>query len=266
VQCERLYDDVCRRRTEKTGKPWSTTTQRGILTAAKTFAAWCVERRWLRSSPLAAVKPRGKLKHGKPQLRNDEARRWYETAMRLAPTTPGAVAALCALLLGMRASEVTSRVVRDLDDDGKLLWIPESKTEAGRRTLELPRELRPLLRSLAEAPVGPRGRKRPRGADDLLFGADKRGRPHTRGWVLWWVKRISRDAGVPTVSAHSMRGLNATLALRAGATAALVAQALGHASEGVTLQSYAAPGSAADAAARKGLEILQGGKRRKRGL
>jgi hypothetical protein len=31
----------------------------------------------------------------------------------------------------MRATEIVSRVVRDLDDEGRLLWIPDSKTEAG---------------------------------------------------------------------------------------------------------------------------------------
>jgi integrase len=62
----------------------------------------------------------------------------------------GAVAALLALVMGMRANEIVSRVVRDLDDDGKLLWIPDSKTEAGRRTLQVPELLRPLLKALAE--------------------------------------------------------------------------------------------------------------------
>lgn len=36
------------------------------------------------------------------------------------------------LLLGLRAGEVISRVVRDLDDDGRLLWIPDAKTAKGR--------------------------------------------------------------------------------------------------------------------------------------
>jgi hypothetical protein len=32
------------------------------------------------------------------------------------------------LLMGMRASEVVNRVTRDVDDGGRLLWIPEAKT------------------------------------------------------------------------------------------------------------------------------------------
>jgi hypothetical protein len=35
----------------------------------------------------------------------------------------GAVAALLAPAMGMRANEIVSRVLRDLDADGKLLWI-----------------------------------------------------------------------------------------------------------------------------------------------
>jgi hypothetical protein len=34
-------------------------------------------------------------------------------------------------------------VVRDLDDEGRLLWIPETKTEAGKRTLPVPEVLNP---------------------------------------------------------------------------------------------------------------------------
>ena len=40
-----------------------------------------------------------------------------------------------ALLLGMRASEVLCRVVRDLDDAGRVLWIPLGKTDNARRRL-----------------------------------------------------------------------------------------------------------------------------------
>jgi hypothetical protein len=55
---------------------------------------------------------------------------------------------LVALLLGMRVSEITSCRVSELDEDetpGDLLWIPCSMTPAGRRTLEVPHVLRPLL-------------------------------------------------------------------------------------------------------------------------
>ena len=47
-------------------------------------------------------------------------------------------------------TEIVSRVVRDLDDGGKLLWIPDSKTEAGRRTLQVPELLQSHLLAIAE--------------------------------------------------------------------------------------------------------------------
>ena len=45
------------------------------------------------------------------------------------------MAAMMSLLMGMRASEIVSQIVHDLDDEGRLLWIPETKTEAGKRTM-----------------------------------------------------------------------------------------------------------------------------------
>ena len=36
----------------------------------------------------------------------------------------------------MRVSEITDRIVRNLDDDGRLLWITDAKTQAGIRRLQ----------------------------------------------------------------------------------------------------------------------------------
>lgn len=124
----------------------------------------------------------GKRRHGKPQLRIDEARKWMATATELAAAgEAGAVAAMLALLLGMRASEIVSRVMRDLDDDGRLLWLPDSKTEAGKRTLRVPEVLRESLQGLVAD----------RKSDALLFGV------HWRDWPREWVQRICAHAGVP---------------------------------------------------------------------
>src|SRR6185312_7150453 len=77
------------------------------------------------------------------------------------PTDAGAVATALAFVLGMRASEIATRTVRHLDGHGTLLDITEAKTEAGERTLKLPRM---LLADLAKG-------KKP---DDRLFGEVKR--------------------------------------------------------------------------------------------
>jgi integrase len=155
----------------------------------------------------------------------------------------GAVAAMMALLLGMRANEIVSRAVRDLDDEGRLLWIPETKTEAGRRTLRVPDVLSPYLQAQAE------GKDR----EALLFGQ------HWRDWVRKWVGQICVAAGVPVVCAHSMRGLHSTLAMEAGVTGAVVAASLGHESVSTTTQSYAKPEAVATARQEQALTVLAGG-------
>jgi integrase len=155
----------------------------------------------------------------------------------------GAVAAMMALLLGMRASEIVSRVVRDLDDEGGLLWIPDSKTEAGKRTLRVPDVLRPYLQRLTA------GAK----PEDRIFGE------HWRDWPREWVQRICTAASVPVVGAHSMRGLHSTLAMDAGVTGHVVAASLGHERVSTTVQSYAKPEAVADAQQRRTLKVLTGG-------
>jgi hypothetical protein len=70
---------------------------RTILAAAKTFLRWCCAkpRRWVSRSPVQEVQGVGKRKHGKPQPRIDEARKWVAKATEMAGQgESGAVAAL----------------------------------------------------------------------------------------------------------------------------------------------------------------------------
>src|SRR5207249_8853404 len=128
-------------------RPFAADSHRNMLAEAKSLLKWCaVVKKWIARNPLDGVEGKGKRRHGKPQLRIDEARKWIATATALADAgEAGAVAAMMALLLGMRASEIVSRVARGLDDEGHLLWIPETKTEAGRRTPRRPAALPPFL-------------------------------------------------------------------------------------------------------------------------
>ena len=240
------YYEVLRTRVTRTGKPYAVDSHRNMLAEAKSLLKWCATvKRWLRSNPLDGLEGKGKRRHGKPQLRIDEARRWMAKAVEFADAgEPGAIAAMMTLLLGMRASEIVSRVARDLDDDGRLLWIPDSKTEAGRRTLRVPDILRAYLQGLAEG----------KGTTALLFGE------HWRDWPREWVQRICREADAPVVSAHSMRGLHSTLAMEAGITGAVVASSLGHESVSTTVESYARPEAVAAAQQRRTLAVLNGGR------
>jgi integrase len=241
-----LYAGLRRRKT-KNGKPLAVDSHRNILAEARSFLKWCAGKKWIVRNPLDGVEGVGKRRHGKEQLRIDEARRWQAKALELADRgKEGAVAAMMCLVMGMRCSEVVSRVVRDLDDEGSLLWIPDSKTLAGRRKLQVPEFLQPHLIRLAKD----------RESQEALFGEE-----HWRDWPRKWVQRICRAAGVPKVTAHAMRGLHGTLAVDSGITSHAVAAALGHESFKTTAESYAQRDAVASAQQKRVLGVLTGGRK-----
>ena len=165
----------------------------------KTFVAWLTKRGWVKVTDIFdGIEVLGKRRKGKPQLTEDESRLFLSTALNLAKSGDrGAIAAACALLLGMRASEIADRIVRDLDARGTKLRITEAKTQAGIRTIRIPLILQPLLRELAMG-------KQP---SERLFGEVD------RHWVLRSTRRLCQTAGVPVVPAHGLRGTHARLAV-----------------------------------------------------
>jgi len=264
-RCEKLYEDLRTRPSKRTGKPLAADTHRNVLAQAKSFLDWCVKKGWIAENPCAEVegigkrRPRGKsLGKDGNELRVKQARAWYRKALELADGgDEGAIAGLVALLLGLRASEIVSRKVGDLDEDeqpGDLLWIPCSKTPAGRRTLEVPDELRGPLLEIAEG----------KDAERYLFECDRPhevglGKPHGRDWVIDQVHRICALAEVPKVTAHAMRGLAATIAGERGVISHVIAAALGHEDERTTETSYMRKGAKQAGTNRRGLQVLNGG-------
>jgi integrase len=264
-RCAGFYEDMRTRPTKRTKKPPSVDTHRSALAQVRTFLQWCIDQGWMKGeNPLAEVKgvgkrrPRGKsLGQSGNELRVKETRLWYLKALDLADGgDEGAVAALVALLLGMRATEIVTRKVGDLDDDeaaGDLLWIPCSKTPAGRRTLEVPDVLRPLLVACAEG-------KTP---DRYLFECEREqdpiGKPHRRDWIIDQVHRICDLVKVPQVTAHAMRGQLATLTRERGLAGHVVAATLGQEHEREHERAYARPGAAQTGVNRRGLVVLNGG-------
>jgi integrase len=222
--CERLYRDLV--------KSCAVDTHRNSLAVAKTFGAWCVKQGWIATNPLADIAGIGQRNRGKKQLRIDEARRLVDVCIRRANEgDEAAVGLLTAFLLGLRASEVTDRVARDLDDNGRLLWIDFGKTRRSRRTLEVPAILRPYLLALAKG----------RSPDAQLISrtiSPRTGKKRDRFWLGRHVVRLCGEAGVPVVCTQSLRGLHASVATEAGATSHVVASALGHSSPAVTHAHY----------------------------
>jgi integrase len=227
-------------------------TQRNEMLEVRSFFRWCQhEKKWIASNPLEGVRGKGRRRHGKRQLRIDELRRWFDKAEELAQAgDTGAIAAMMTLLLAISGKEVTHRVVRDVDADTTILWIEEGKTEKRNGAVEIPDVLRPFLLKLIEG-------KQP---GDYLFPAKKGGK-HWRDWPRKSVQRICRLAGVPLVSAHSMRGVHASRAYERGATGHLVAEGLRHTHESVSKQSYATAEAIRKGQQEKVLELL--GERKK---
>jgi integrase len=236
-------------------------THRNALGQARTWGAWLVKSKLLPVNPFAGVVGTGRRSQGKPQLRVDEARRFLAVALEWADLPrryegeranhaearkAGAVAAASAFLLGLRSGEVIARVVRDLDDEGRMLWIPSSKTRAGQRRVAVPEVLQPYLLRLAEG----------KGPEAPLFGCSG------PDWVREWTMRICAEAKVSRVCAHSLRGLHATLAEAAGVTGDAVARSLGHTSSAVTHAHYTQPVALEAVRQERVLQVLEGGKGR----
>ena len=244
-----LYAALVEQVSPHTKRKRSVTTHHLYLYSAKRVWNWATEQGLCKSNPWLKVTPIGRKSKGKPQLRIDEARKLEAVAMQRAKD--GDVPALGTLLmmyLGLRQGEVTARVARDIDDDGRVLWVPFGKTHNARRRLRIPEQLRPLILRLMAT-------KR---ADELLFYPAT----HKRTWNAYYnvrVRALCRLAGVPEVVPHSLRGLHATLALEGGATADAVAKALGHSSFAMTEQHYASPSSVSNSRSSRVAQTLGGG-------
>ena len=229
------------------GKVMAVATHRMVLKATKAFSRWCKRRGYLRDDPFADVAPVGRVNTGKKQLRLDEARRLVTVALEGAHAGDrDAIGVLLMLLLGLRSGEFLARVAADVDDEGRVLWIPHGKTANARRRLAVPDVLQPLLRNLASG-LGP---------EDWLFGAKTNGDHRGSNVARFALRRYCKRAGITQVCPHSLRGLHATLAITAGATSHAVASALGHGSFAITARHYVDPGAVSGAKTRTVVEAL----------
>ncbi len=214
------------------GKPPSVNTQIGTLTETKSFFRWCAKKGWMREdeNPLSDVVVMGKRKKGKAQFVGiDESRRFLAKAFELARNGDvGAAAAATALLMGMRGSEIADRLVRELDDGGRLFVITKAKTDAGIRRIRIPEMLQPLLVSLCKD----------RDGSAKIFGEEA-----TRHWVRYAVRRVCKAAGVSLLCPHGLRGTHASLAVESGMSGLAVAGSIGQSGTNVLFGHYATPES-----------------------
>jgi integrase len=236
-RCQAAYDQLVARQAGDT--------HRNTLALGKAFLKWAAKTGYADSNAMEDVEPTGKRKVGKEQLRIDEARKLIRLATEMAAAgDQGALATMTILLLGIRASECASIVARDIDDDGRLLWIPKSKTAAGVRRLALPPGLGELLLAAADG-AGVVFRRRG-------------GVQADRYWIGHHVERLCRLAGVPVVPPHGLRGTHASLAVRSGASSEVVAESLGHTSVRITERHYTREDATLEARATRVAKALKG--------
>ena len=245
-QAHDLYHQQIERPAWNGRRKVSTATQHLFLWVVRRFWRWAMEKDYVKSNPWMKVRKVGKANVGKPQLRIDETRKLEAVAMQRAQS--GDVPALGILLmlyLGLRQGEVAARVARDIDDEGRVLWIPSGKTKNARRRLKIPEQLRPLILRRIEG-MQP--------AEPILYPSSHK--MHHRGYYVVQLARLCRLAGVPVVCPHSLRGMHATLALEGGATGDAVAKALGHGSFEMTKTHYASASSVSNSESSRVAAVL----------
>ena len=235
-QASKLYQQQVERISAHTGRRIATATQHLFLWVARHFWEWAIGKGYAKMNPWMKVRRVGKANVGKPQLRIDETRKLEAVAMQRARS--GDVPALGVLLmlyLGLRQGEVAARVARDVDDDGRVLWIPSGKTRNAKRRLKIPEQVRPLVLARIEGQE----------SDAPIFYPAHH-KTHHNGYYVAQLARLCRLADVPVVCPHGLRGMHATLALEGGATSDAVAKALGHGSFEMTKTHYASASSVAN--------------------
>jgi len=201
----------------RTKRPPAAATHQNTLKQVRTLFGWCVKKKWVRSNPFAAVELVGKPNKGKKKLRIDETRKLFDQCLAEGSEMSDAVA--ITLMMGFRACETLGLKCRDVDDDGRVLWVDDDddvgeshlKTSNSRRCVEVPEVLRPIL--LRRKDAGERGH--------LFVG-------RTKDWLIYHVRRLCALAKVPEVSTQGLRATHSELGHEAGASASVVAASLGH--------------------------------------
>jgi integrase len=249
---KRFYESF-RQRKKPNGDDISVAYHRATLINARSFLSWCVEQGWLVENPLANVKGVGRRNAGKVQHTGDETRKLYAYCLERARVgDEAALGVLMALLMALRSSDITRRVVRDVDLDATVLRVDRGKTEKSNRPRKVPAVLQPMLRRLAAGRIP---------FEPLFKTPYTDSGFHTRRWLEEAMVRFCEAAEVLYVCPHALKGTAATLLAETGAAAEVIADHLSHEETSTTKKHYVAPGAAEAAQLERAFAVIAGGKR-----
>jgi len=243
-----------RERKRHDGEPISVAYHRAALINARSMLTWCIdERHWLRDNPLAKVKGIGKRRSGKRKPTGNELRAWYAFVWaRVERGDDAAIAIMMQLAMALRSSDLTRRLVRDVDLDGTQLIVEDGKSEKSNEPRIIAEKLRPHVQRLV---VG-------RGSMEPLFKTTRTKDGHHDDHWLWQAQeRFCRLAKVPHFCPHALKGVSGTVLAKRGAGGDLVMEHLSHEDQKTTRRHYVDGGVIEAAQAEQAFKVIAGGKR-----
>ena len=133
---------------------------------------------------------------------------------------------------------IAQTVTADKTARGKAVIQPRTKTAAGARTVRLTADTLAVLRAHRDRQAFARRAAGDAWADHDLIVCTGTGTPVNPNNVTRSYRRLVLLAGVPGIRVHDLRHTAATLLLRAGRHPKEVSERLGHATVGITLDTY----------------------------
>lgn len=187
------------------------------ITIVRAITRWATEQGYLDRDPLVTLKRPAILR------RSPVTAEQLERALEVAnPTNRELLTVL--VLTGIRPGELASLAVERIDLDAGQAVV---EGKSGIRTIQLSsaacEAIRPLVERAKEGPLWPG------------INSEK-----VTDRILW----VGRQAGLTKFSAHRIRGLYATEAIRRGVDSLLVSKLLGHKDPSIVARHYAAPDQA----------------------
>lgn len=144
-----------------------------------------------------------------------------------------------ATLMGLRRGEILNLKWNDINFDTRRMFIRESKTRAGVRTLPIPDSVVLLLKEHRVNQMKMKLRAGERWQEHDLVFTSKLGTQVSLSVLRHHFFKALDDAGLPKIRFHDLRHTAATIMLKNGASMKEVQIALGHDDFSVTSNTYA---------------------------